>query len=104
MTNDSGIGPDRADSITVFAPGSSGNVAPIAIITGPKTQLKLPQGIAVDTDGKIYVANDGNLEDPAPDASRYDDRPRADPADSVTVYAARQHRQCRAASRESMDR
>jgi sugar lactone lactonase YvrE len=87
VTNNGSIGPG-ADSITVYAPASSGNVAPIAIITGPKTKLKLPQGIAIDSDGKIYVANDGNLEDPASDASRYDDRPRADPADSITVYAS----------------
>ena len=86
VTNDGSIGPG-ADSITVYAPGSSGNVAPIAVIAGPSTQLKLPQGIAIGSDGKIYVANDGNLEDLAPDASRYDDRPRADPADSITVYA-----------------
>ncbi len=86
VTNDGSIGPG-ADSINIYAPGSSGNVPPIATIAGSKTQLKLPQGIAIDSDGKIYVANDGNLEDRAPDASRYDDRPRADPADSITVYA-----------------
>jgi secreted PhoX family phosphatase len=87
VTNDGGIASDGADSINIYASGSNGNVAPIAIMSGPKTQLKLPQGIAVDSDGKIYVANDGNLEDPAEGADRFDDRPRADPADSVTVYA-----------------
>jgi sugar lactone lactonase YvrE len=87
VTNDGGISPDGADSITIYARGSSGNIAPVTTIAGPNTQLKLPQGIAADSDGKIYVANDGNLEDRAEDAERYDDRPRADPADSITVYA-----------------
>jgi len=87
VTDDRRIGGD-SDSITIFAAGANGNAAPIATISGLKTQLQLPQGIAVDTDGKIYVANGGNLEDRAEDAERYDDRPRADPADSVTVYAA----------------
>ena len=91
VTNDGGIGPGAADSINVYAPNTNGNVAPIATIAGPNTQLKLPQGIAVDSDGKIYVANDGNLEDPAEDASRYDDRPRADPANSITVYPPGSH-------------
>ena len=83
-----GIAPDGADSVSVYAPGANGNIAPIAIISGPKTQRKLPQGIAVDSDGKIYVANDGNLEDSVVDTNRFDDRPRGDPADAITVYAA----------------
>jgi len=87
VTNRGGMAPDGADSITVYAPGASGDVAPIAIISGPKTRLKLPQGIAVDSDGKIYVANDGNEEEVEPDADRFDQRPRPDPADSITVYA-----------------
>jgi sugar lactone lactonase YvrE len=41
-----GGGADSADAINVYAPDTKGNVAPIAIISGPKTQLKLPQGIA----------------------------------------------------------
>jgi hypothetical protein len=79
VTNDGSIGFGGVDSITVYAPGSNGNIAPIAIITGAHTQLKLPQGLAVDSDGKIYVANDGNSQE---------DSPPADPADSVTIYAA----------------
>jgi hypothetical protein len=86
VTND-GAGAGYSQSITIYPAGSSGDVAPIAVISGSRTDLQLPQGIAIDSDGKIYVANDGNLEDPAPDADRYDQRPRADPADSITVYA-----------------
>ena len=78
VTNDGSIGGD-SDSITIYAAGSSGNVAPLATIAGSNTGLKLPQGIAIDSNGRIYVANDGSSqEDNAP----------ADPADSVTVYAA----------------
>jgi hypothetical protein len=43
--------------IAVFAPGASGNVAPIRTICGDKTQLNgLIAGIAVDTAGNVYVA------------------------------------------------
>lgn len=37
----------RLGSITVYASGASGNVAPIQTITGPTTQLKYPAGVAV---------------------------------------------------------
>ncbi|MGO8803780.1 NHL repeat-containing protein [Candidatus Binatus sp.] len=47
-------------SVRVFAPlaSSSGtlNEAPIAIISGPSTDLDAPQGIALDSNDKIYVA------------------------------------------------
>jgi len=45
------------DSVLVFAPGSNGNVAPIAEISGSKTGLDGPQFIAVDSNGYIYVTN-----------------------------------------------
>jgi tripartite motif-containing protein 71 len=44
-------------SVLVYPPGSSGNAAPIATISGRKTGLKNPDGIAVDSIGKIYVAD-----------------------------------------------
>jgi tripartite motif-containing protein 71 len=42
-------------SIDVFAPGSSGNVAPTAWIGGGSTTLSFPQGIAVDSSGNLWV-------------------------------------------------
>ena len=48
-----------ADSVTVYPAGSSGNVAPSAVISGPGTGLNLPDGIAIFS-GKIYVSNFGN--------------------------------------------
>jgi DNA-binding beta-propeller fold protein YncE len=46
-------------SITVFRLGASGNVAPLRVIKGPKTQLNWPTGVAVSSDhGEIFVAND----------------------------------------------
>lgn len=44
--------------VLVFAPGSNGNVAPAAAISGSSTLLSNPFGIAVDANGNIYVAND----------------------------------------------
>ncbi len=46
-------------SVTVYAPGSSGDVMPIATISGAKTELRLPNGITVDSYGNIYVLNFG---------------------------------------------
>jgi hypothetical protein len=46
------------DAVTIYAAGSNGNVAPMATISGPLTQLKQPSGVAVDSIGNIYVAND----------------------------------------------
>ena len=51
---------DSSDSITIYAAGKFGDVAPIAIISGSHTGLNLPHGIGIDSDGKIYVANDGS--------------------------------------------
>ncbi len=43
--------------ITSYAAGSSGNVSPLTKIEGGKTGLGYPTGVAVDSSGKIYVAN-----------------------------------------------
>ena len=49
-------------SVTVYAPLGSRtgplNVAPTATISGSNTGLSYPQGIAVDSSGKIYVADE----------------------------------------------
>ncbi|HVN64924.1 MAG TPA: SBBP repeat-containing protein, partial [Candidatus Binataceae bacterium] len=50
-------GTDGTGSITVYSNGADGNVAPIATISGPLTQLGQPSGIAIDLNNKIYVAN-----------------------------------------------
>jgi hypothetical protein len=57
VANDGSIGVGF-DSVTIYAAGSNGNVAPTATISGPLTQLKQPSGVAVDSIGNIYVAND----------------------------------------------
>jgi secreted PhoX family phosphatase len=73
VTNDgSANGGSDSDSIAIYAAGKFGDVAPIKIISGPDTGLNLPHGIGIDSDGKIYVANDGS-----------DNKG----VDSVTVYA-----------------
>jgi sugar lactone lactonase YvrE len=43
--------------ITIYPPGSNGNVAPAAVISGKQTGLALPLGIALGSHGNIYVAN-----------------------------------------------
>ena len=60
VTND-GSAAGEVDSITTYAAGIGGNVAPMATISGSLTQLNMPSGIAVDSSGNIWVANDGSL-------------------------------------------
>jgi len=48
-------------AVLIYPSGSNGDPTPIAVITGPKTGLAGPRGIAVDSMGYIYVVNDGNL-------------------------------------------
>ncbi len=52
-------------TVTVYSAGSNGNVAPIATISGSKTGLAEPQGIAVDSSGKISVAGFDSSEHPS---------------------------------------
>ncbi len=46
-----------ADSITVYAAGASGNVAPTRSISGSRTGLHFPSAIVVGRHGNICVAN-----------------------------------------------
>lgn len=47
----------KSNTILEFAPHATGNVSPIATITGPSTGLAKPFGLALDGAGNIYVAN-----------------------------------------------
>lgn len=54
-----GTGKFEAPSIVVHRAASEGNVAPVRVIQGPKTQLNWPTGIAIDEQrNEIYIAND----------------------------------------------
>jgi len=52
-----GFGPPGATSVEEFAAGSNGNVSPIRTISGKRTQLGTIEGIALDQQGFIYIAN-----------------------------------------------
>ncbi len=45
------------NAVRVYAPGAAGVATPERTIRGPRTLLDDPTGIAVDSDGFIYVAN-----------------------------------------------
>jgi len=64
--------------VTVYAAGSSGNIAPIATISGASTGLSFPLSIALDSADNIYVANAGT--------ANTSDQVQSGP--SITVYAA----------------
>lgn len=44
-------------SITVYAAGAAGDVAPLQLIAGHSTELSAPYGIAVDESGRIFVSD-----------------------------------------------
>ena len=46
-----------APGVNVYPAGSTGNVKPIAVISGPNTGIDNLEGIAVDSKGSIYVTN-----------------------------------------------
>jgi sugar lactone lactonase YvrE/cell division septation protein DedD len=48
-----------SESVYVYAAGSTGDAVPIAIIGGTDTGLCYPVGIALDSSGNIYVADEG---------------------------------------------
>src|SRR5579862_2930480 len=62
--------------LAIYSAGSNGNVAPMATISGVATGLTGPGGIALDSDGKIYVAN------------AYTDYATGGIVGSITVYPA----------------
>jgi hypothetical protein len=67
-------------TVQVYAAGSNGNAAPIATIRGAATHLHGPTAIAVDSSGRIYVAN--HYEEPP------EYRGNVMIWDTVTVFAA----------------
>ena len=74
-------GGSGAPGVYVYPAGSNANTAPSAAIIGTSTGLEEPQGIALDSSGNIYVADDGDGN--------------CDGTGSVYVYPRREHRQYR---------
>ncbi|MBV9085125.1 MAG: hypothetical protein JOZ62_20815 [Acidobacteriaceae bacterium] len=66
-------GSQNLGDILIFAPNARGNVAPIAVISGPNTQVSGPAGIALDpVNGDIYIVNEnGGLASPPPYITSY---------------------------------
>lgn len=53
------------NSVTVYAPGASGDATPVQDITGPDTDFGLPDDLAVDDSGNIYVTDSEATVGPA---------------------------------------
>jgi sugar lactone lactonase YvrE len=62
------------ESVLVFSANASGTTGPVDTITGAATGLGFPRGIALDSQGNIYVSNSGDTNNSN--------------VVSVTVYAA----------------
>jgi DNA-binding beta-propeller fold protein YncE len=59
--DDSGAGHFEPPSITVYPMKASGDVAPLRIIEGPRTQLNWPAAMTLDEQAEeVYVANDAD--------------------------------------------
>ena len=54
---DQAFGRPHVGAVLVYAAGANGNVAPVATISGSYTDLEYPYGIALDSSGDIYVAD-----------------------------------------------
>ncbi len=54
-----GLGRQKG-SVTVYAPGAAGNVVPMRMIVGPRTTIDQPTSVALDSSGRIWVANRPN--------------------------------------------
>jgi len=50
-----------SSTVNVYASGASGDVAPIRTLAGPSTGLAVPQGVALDSAGSLYVLNTGGI-------------------------------------------
>jgi hypothetical protein len=49
------------DEVLVFSATANGDVAPVRILKGPKTKIKYPTGVFVDTtNDELWVSNFGN--------------------------------------------
>jgi 6-phosphogluconolactonase (cycloisomerase 2 family) len=54
VVNDASVG-----ALTVYASGANGDAKPLQNIAGSDTGLRTPEGVAVDGNGNMYVANRG---------------------------------------------
>ena len=51
----------NGSTVTMYPPGSSGNIPPIGVIRGKRTGLDGPRGLFLGASGKIYVPNDESV-------------------------------------------
>jgi hypothetical protein len=49
-----------SSSVTVYAPGATGNAAPVATLAGSKTRIKAAFGLAFGPNGDLYVSDPGD--------------------------------------------
>jgi hypothetical protein len=83
-TASSAAEPAAATSVTVYAKGAIGDVAPVRIIAGSRTGLRFPSAVAVDARGNRYVANRA-----ANSVTVYGSNARGDAAPLRTIVGAR---------------
>jgi hypothetical protein len=73
--------PNYSYSVTAYRTDANGNVAPIQDLHGSMTQLWVPTGAILDSDGDLYVTNwygSGSVTEPYPGGSMTEFGPGAD--------------------------
>jgi hypothetical protein len=72
-------------NVLEFAPGAHGNVAPVATVGGDATGLFDPEGIALDNDGRVWVAE----AEPPYSIMEFSSHASGDVAPLVTISGAK---------------
>jgi len=80
-----------SNSISVYAPGASGDVAPLRVISGPNTGISNPWSVALDQAGRVYVANSNSITVYAPGVGGPPGSPTANaaPIRAISGFSAR---------------
>ena len=80
-----------SNSISVYAPGASGDVAPLRVISGPNTGISNPWSVALDAAGRVYVANSDSITVYAPGVGGPPGSPTANaaPIRAISGFSAR---------------
>jgi uncharacterized protein YjiK len=86
--SNSGVDGNPSYSVAVYPAGSTGQVPPSAVISGSATGLDVPEGIALDGTGNIYVANDGSNNSDADSVTVYPKGSTGNAAPSVVISGA----------------
>ena len=77
-----------SNSLTIYSAGSDGDAAPVSTIAGASTGLSSPIGIALDSSGKIYVANAQSGSETAGKITVYPAGSKGNVTPSISIFGS----------------